>query len=57
LVGSTDEMAQAWIGLTRDHARRTDMAAAARLRARSFSRERSVEEFLVAARATVAARR
>ncbi len=57
LVRTESEMVRAWVALARDHRRRARMGNAARLRSRAFSRDRSVEEFLSAARATVRARR
>jgi glycosyltransferase involved in cell wall biosynthesis len=57
LVRSTDEMASAWIALARDPERRASMGAAARRRARCFTNQRSVDEFLDAVHTTLAARR
>jgi glycosyltransferase involved in cell wall biosynthesis len=57
LVDDEDDLVGRWISLARDPERRAQMGRAARLRSRAFTHERSVEEFLIAARATVGAAR
>jgi glycosyltransferase involved in cell wall biosynthesis len=56
LVNDEEAMVRSWIALAGDPAKRSRLAGAARLRSRAFSHERSVEEFLSAARATIGAR-
>ena len=57
LVDDEEDFTAAWIALTRDQQRRRVLGERARERARTFSWDRSVDEFLVAARHAVGASR
>lgn len=56
LVDDEQGLVDAWVRLAGDGARRAELGAAARRRAVRYTWDRTVEEFLVAARATIGSR-